>query len=361
MTNNRLFLDIHVIQTLPPSNINRDDTGSPKTAQYGGVRRARVSSQSWKRAMRKFFHENSEEANVGVRTLEVVRYVAEKINQLDSSMSNEDAMNMADKVLKDSGVKTKDQRARALFFIGNSQAEKLANAAINGVTDKKELQAILKDNPAIDIALFGRMVADDATLNEDASSQVAHAISTHAVQTEFDFYTAVDDHSQGEHAGAGMLGTLEYNSSTLYRYANIAVHELVQQIDNQAAVANTLQLFIDSFVKSMPTGKINSYANQTLPHAVIVSLRTDRPVSLVTAFENPIKASDGHAEASIKALFKEMKRIERLIDAPEVVYSLDLEGIDADYKSNVIEEESLKSLLSDIDLKVTELLDKIGE
>lgn len=363
MTNNRLFLDVHAIQTLPPSNINRDDTGSPKTAQYGGARRARVSSQSWKRAMRKYFHENSAESNVGVRTLEIVRYVANKIQKIDASLEHEDAMKMADKVLNDAKIKTKDQRARALFFIGDVQAEALAKAAIEGNTDKKELQALLNDNPAIDIALFGRMVADDPALNEDASSQVAHAISTHAVQTEFDFYTAVDDHSVGDHAGAGMLGTLEYNSSTLYRYANVAVHELLNQLEDSEAVVNTLQLFIESFVKSMPTGKVNSYANQTLPHAVVVSLRTDRPVSLVTAFEEPIHSSKGHVELSVQALFNELTKIERFVDQAETVLYLTLDDFDLSEVTydGAVEEKNMSSLLEDTKLKVTELLSKSGD
>lgn len=274
MTNQHLFLDIHAIQTLPPSNINRDDTGSPKTAQYGGVRRARVSSQSWKKAMREYFHKNSAQSNVGVRTLEIVRYIADKIKSYDSSKEDSEAMELAERVLNEAKVKTKEQRAKALFFLGDTQAEKLAEAAVSGEKDKKQLQEILRDKPAVDIALFGRMVADDPSLNEDASSQVAHAISTHAVQTEFDFYTAVDDLAPEDNAGAGMLGTLEFNSSTLYRYANVAVHELLRQLNNKETAINTLRLFIEAFSNSMPTGKVNSYANQTLPQAIVVNLRT---------------------------------------------------------------------------------------
>ena len=98
-TEQRLFLDIHAIQTLPPSNMNRDDTGSPKTAQYGGVRRSRVSSQAWKKAMREYFNTHGDQSNVGIRTKEIVRYVADKIVELDSSISIEDALEKADKVL----------------------------------------------------------------------------------------------------------------------------------------------------------------------------------------------------------------------------------------------------------------------
>ncbi|MCT7870257.1 MAG: type I-E CRISPR-associated protein Cas7/Cse4/CasC, partial [Lactobacillus crispatus] len=231
--NTRLFLDIQAIQTVPPCNMNRDDAGSPKTAQYGGVTRTRVSSQCWKHSMREYFKEHSGDSNVGVRSKNIVKYVADKIITLKPELSEQEALDLANKTLNNAGVKTKTDKdetvptAKALFFLGEIQANALAQAAINDVTDKKQLQEILKDNPAIDIALFGRMLADDPSLNEDASSQVAHAISTHAVRAEFDYYTAVDDLSPDDNAGAGMLGTIEYNSSTLYRYSNVAVHELV--------------------------------------------------------------------------------------------------------------------------------------
>ena len=315
-TNQNIYLDIHAIQSVPPSNINRDDTGSPKTCQYGGVRRSRVSSQSWKRAMRQYFHENAPTENVGVRTLEIVRYIADIIQAKDSSITDEEAMKLSEKALNDAGVKTSKQKARALFFLGYDQANKLAEAAIEGISDKKELKKLLGENPAIDIALFGRMVADDPSLNEDASSQVAHAISTHAVATEFDFFTAVDDLAPEDNAGAGMLGTVEFNSSTLYRYANVAVHELLQQLGNKETTISTLKLFIKSFANSLPTGKVNTFANQTLPKFLMINVRHDRPVSLVSAFEEPIRSNSGYAKDSIDRLFKELKQVERFVEKP---------------------------------------------
>lgn len=347
MTNQHLFMDVHVIQTLPPSNINRDDTGSPKTAQYGGVRRARVSSQSWKRAMRKYFNEHSAEANVGVRTLEIVRYIADKIKKIDLEKTDSEAMELAEKVLNEANVKTKDKRAKALFFLGDTQAECLAQAAINENHNKKELQVLLKDKPAIDIALFGRMVADAPSLNEDASSQVAHAISTHAVQTEFDFYTAVDDLAPEDNAGAGMLGTLEFNSSTLYRYANVAIHELLEQLGDKESVINTLKLFVEAFTNSMPTGKANSYANQTLPEAIIVNLRRDRPVNLITAFEEPVKSSKGNVIVSVRRLFDELERSEKFVDEPVHTLYLTMEDF-SDIKVDGDKEKNLGNLLKQL-------------
>lgn len=342
----RLFLDIHAIQTVPPANINRDDTGSPKTAQYGGVTRARVSSQSWKRAIRKYFNENGDLENVGIRSLEIVKYVANKIIEKDGSINLEDAMTMADKTINAAKISTKDQKAKALFFLSDKQAEKFAQASIDKVTDKKQLEAILNDDISIDIALFGRMVADNTILNEDASSQVAHAISTHAIQSEFDFFTAVDDLAPEDNAGAGMLGTVEYNSSTLYRYANIALHDFYRQLTNKEETINATKLFVKSFVESMPTGKINTFANQTLPQAIVVSLRSDRPLNMVSAFEEPIKSDNGYVGKSIEKLFAEYTKYDKILDKPIFTAYLIL----GDTEVNEIgkSEASLNDLLEDL-------------
>lgn len=124
----------------------------------------------------------------------------------------------------------------------------------------------------MDMALFGRMVADDPSLNYDAAAQVAHSISTHAVQNEYDYFTAVDDCQAEDNAGAGHLGTVEYNSSTLYRYATVNVMELAGQLGAEQA-AETVRAFGEAFLFSMPTGKQNSFANRTLPDAVYVTIR----------------------------------------------------------------------------------------
>lgn len=344
--NNRLFLDIHAIQTVPPANINREDTGSPKTAQYGGVTRARVSSQSWKRAIRKYFNENGDLGNVGIRSLEIVKYVANKIVEKDSSISIEEAMLMAEKTVNAAKISTKNQKAKALFFLSDKQAEKLAEASVDKVTDKKQLEAILNDDISIDIALFGRMVADNTILNEDASSQVAHAISTHAIQSEFDFFTAVDDLAPEDNAGAGMLGTVEYNSSTLYRYANIALHNFYSQLSDKEETINATKLFVKSFVESMPTGKINTFANQTLPQAVVVSLRSDRPLNMVSAFEEPIKSDNGYVDKSIEKLFGEYTKYDKILDKPIFTAYLILGNTEVNEIGK--SEASLNDLLEDL-------------
>lgn len=116
--------------------------------------------------------------------------------------------------------------------MSNKQAKEIAKLVCDGEEDKNAYKKALKDNPSVDIALFGRMAASDPTLNYDAAAQVAHAISTHTIQNEYDYFTAVDDLQDDDNAGAGHLGTVEFNSSTLYRYANVNVTELSKALDN---------------------------------------------------------------------------------------------------------------------------------
>ena len=171
--------------------------------------------------------------------------------------------------------------------------------------DMLVINSCVKDIPVLVIqymALFGRMVADDPSLNYDAAAQVAHSISTHAVQNEYDYFTAVDDCQAEDNAGAGHLGTVEYNSSTLYRYATVNMVELVHLLGAEKA-AQAVRVFGEAFIRSMPTGKQNSFANRTLPDAVYVTLREDQPVNLCGAFEKPVRKSpEGYAEPSKTAL-----------------------------------------------------------
>ena len=303
--NKRLYVDFHILQTVPPSCINRDDTGSPKTAVYGGVLRARVSSQAWKHAMRAAFAENTQ-LDVGKRTKKAAELVKEQILVLDPELDAADKL--AKKALENAGIKfdekskKDDTVTKALFFMSTAQAKALAELAVEGSADKKQYRDALKAAPSMDMALFGRMVADEPSLNYDAAAQVAHSISTHAVQNEFDYFTAVDDCAPEDSAGAGHLGTVEYNSSTLYRYATVNMVELVHLLGAEKA-AQAVRVFGEAFIRSMPTGKQNSFANRTLPDAVYVTLREDQPVNLCGAFEKPVRKSpEGYAEPSKTAL-----------------------------------------------------------
>lgn len=150
--------------------------------------------------------------------------------------------------------------------------------------------------------MFGRMIADDGAYNVDAAVQVAHAIGIHNSTPDFDYFTAVDDLAEeGEETGAGMIGTVQMMSSTLYRYATVNLKGLEENLGSAEVARQAAAQFIEAFIASMPTGKINTFANQTLPELVYVAIRDTRPVSLVNAFETPVlEETRGGYEAGAK-------------------------------------------------------------
>lgn len=316
-----LSLDINVLESVPPSNINRDDTGSPKTAYYGGALRARVSSQAWKRAMREMFPSLLPEGQLGVRTKFVVPLIAERIAAKREDLAERSA-EFAKAVLDATGIKSSETDRKGsdegtmatgyLVFIANRELDDLADIAIawadEGVDpkkpdskSKKDVQRAFKGIQAVDVALFGRMLADASDFNVDACSQVAHAISVNEISQEYDYFTAVDDCAADDNAGAGMLGTVGFNSSTLYRYATVNIDALMEQLESSEATACGVAAFVEAFVKSMPTGKQNTFANRTLPNVVAISLRNDQPINLVSAFERPVYAERDRSITQIAA------------------------------------------------------------
>ncbi len=316
----RTIIDLSILQTVPPSNLNRDDTGSPKTAVYGGVRRARVSSQAWKRATRIAFNETLDKSELGTRTKRVVELLGERIAELSPGTSIERAQELAALTFKTAGIKLNTPRAASkenplpeesgyLLFLSSRQLDRLAEHALEaGSTDDPEaslkasgLKKSLDTEHSVDLALFGRMVADASDLNVDAAAQVAHAISVHPVENEFDYFTAVDDHKSAddeEDAGAGMIGTVEFNSSTLYRYATVDVNRLLRNLGDPEATRRAVQAFVSAFVRSLPTGKQNTFANRTLPDAAVITVRDSQPVNLVGAFEEAIEEGNRLRQAS---------------------------------------------------------------
>lgn len=322
----RTIIDIHVLQTVPPSNLNRDDTGSPKTALYGGVRRARVSSQAWKRATRVAFESVLDVTDLGVRTRRIVELLADEINALSGDLADR-ATELATAVFTAVGINTKAPKKDAtpeagyLVFFSLHQIQALARAAVaaadsdNVVATLKEanIKALADLQNSVDIALFGRMVADQTDLNVDAAAQVAHAISVHPVETEFDYFTAVDDFLEEDETGAGMIGTIEFNSATLYRYATLDVDRLLDNLGDPVAARRAAEAFVECFVRSMPTGKQNTFANRTLPEAVVTLVRDTQSINLVGAFERPIHESDraGRVKQACEALRDEAAEIQR--------------------------------------------------
>lgn len=316
MSTTPLYIDFHVIQTVPPSCINRDDSGSPKTARFGGVTRARVSSQAWKKATRNAFADLLDENELGRRTFYAVDLIAQAILSIDPALDDEKTQELARGALEATGIKikqaekeSKSSKTGYLLFISLPQAKALAELALDAYrsdkqVDKKQAVSVLnvKQRPvlnAVDIAMYGRMVADNKELNVDAAVQVAHAIGVGKYEQGFDYFTAMDDLSPEDESGAGMIDTVEFTSSTLYRYATVDVFHLYENLGTVKAARRAVETFARAFVQSMPTGKMNSFANRTLPSAVLVQLRETQPVSLVNAFEVPVTAKGDKSQAAV--------------------------------------------------------------
>jgi CRISPR system Cascade subunit CasC len=356
----RTILDIHILQNVPPSNLNRDDTGTPKTATYGGIRRARVSSQAWKRAARKEFNELLPASELGVRTKKVAQLLCSHIRDLDPSIEQETGLELAAETLRTATGskieppkrKAKDQdeeevepapEAQYLMFLSRRQVEALAELAVTGSQgDLKTLQAFfkVKENKArakeavntrhsVDVALFGRMVADAADINVEAAAQVAHALSVHGVEVESDYFTAVDDRQEKDQTGADMIGLIDFTSATLYRYAAVDIDRLHRNLGiglkpeehAPTPTRRATEAFLEAFITSMPTGKINTFANHTMPAAVIVKLRTRRPISFASAFERPVTRGEegGFLEQSCLRLANQVPELEETYGIDDAV------------------------------------------
>ena len=280
-----MFIEIHTIQNFAPSNLNRDDTGSPKDCEFGGHRRARVSSQCWKRAVREYFSQEDllPEPQLAKRTKKLAGKLSEMLVGLDEKRTREEATTVGAAAVEALGVgfdaKSKEEKKTSvLLFLGNDQIERLAQLChehwaallLSESTKKKgalpkDLISRLKDSlqgsRAVDLALFGRMIAEDPAQNVDAACQVAHAISTHRVAPEFDYYTAVDDLGGADETGAGMVGTQEFNSACFYRYANIDLTQLEHNLQGDKELAlSGARAFLESFIMSIPKAKQNSTA-----------------------------------------------------------------------------------------------------
>jgi CRISPR system Cascade subunit CasC len=320
----KTLIEIHALQNFSPSNLNRDDTGAPKDALFGGTRRARVSSQCSKRAVRGFFEQKRKDGffrsdELAVRTKRVYQAIADL---LDKKRDKAEAMAKAEIALSYVKLKAAEGgKTQYLLFLGQREIAALADAihefwdqivAAPAESDEKgkgkrkgkkavasaspkEVQecidAIFNGGKAVDLALFGRMLADMPEKNQNAACQVAHAISTHAVEREFDYYTAIDDLKPDDKPGADMVGTVEFNSACFYRYVVVDWEKLVANLQGDTELATRgLRAFLEGFVVAEPTGKQNTFAAHNPPEFIAVSVRRNTaPRNLANAFETAIR------------------------------------------------------------------------
>lgn len=337
-----MLIQIHMLQNYSPANLNRDDTGSPKDAVFGGTRRGRISSQCLKRSIRRSaafaeaFHSENLLA-VRTRTLpdlirkaleaagadskeidEVVKRVPEIGREAAKAKGGEDAEG-GDENSEETAAET---ATKQLVFIGRDEIGPMAEKLLSIYKQQGKKWAAMKiaditkalgsSMPrSVDIALFGRMTTSAAFEDVYAAAQVAHALSTHSLVQEFDYYTAVDDLS-GE-AGAGMIGDVEFNSSTYYKYFNIHWEKLVENLGGDAAVARRAVLaFVEASATAQPSGKQNTFAAHNLPDVVLVEVsEKNLPVSYANAFLKPAKASNSQTliQASAAQLGDYMQKV----------------------------------------------------
>ncbi len=389
-----MLLELHILQNFSPSCLNRDDLNAPKDCEFGGVRRARISSQCIKRATRwnpDFV--NQLEHGIGTRT----KYLQNKLVEylIMAGKPAEEAVKVAEPVASaiGSGVEAGKNRTKVALYLGNDEIKRIGEAILehydellaatlveNTTTDEaksakgakktkgqgtdavkqiaENIQKKFKPGTkAADIALFGRMMAEATNFNVDAASQVAHCISTHKIASEFDFFTAVDDlqKEQGEgDAGAGMLGSQQFNSATFYRYANVHLPQLEKNLDGDTELTRKAALaFAHSFITAIPNAKQNSHAALNPADLVFVTVREmGQPLSLANAFAKPVgQHKEGLIFASGAALSTYWQRLTKAYLTDEFLaasfYTLAPE-LDQCQLANAHREAGLKPLLSTI-------------
>lgn len=378
------LIEIHALQHFAPSNLNRDDTGAPKDAWFGGTRRARVSSQCLKRAVRQHFKglvENGSLASddVAFRSKRVLDAITSAL--VKKGRSEADAPEMARQALAAMELSVKeDGKSEYLLFLGQREIASIADiihenwnsiapagispaegkktsktkkqAAQSADADlKKALDKVFNGGKAVDVALFGRMLADMPEKNQNAACQVAHAISTHAVEREFDFYTAVDDLKPEDTAGADMMGTVEFNSACLYRYAVVDWEKLVANLQKDTDLATKgLRAFLEGFVVAEPTGKQNTFAAHNPPEFVAVSVRRNTaPRNLANAFETAVRVrkDESFTKISAEKLVEKARQLQTVYGGNERTFVLNLKEAKLDGFGTAVStlEELLKKSL----------------
>lgn len=340
-----MLIEIHMLQNHAPSNLNRDDTGSPKDCIFGGIRRVRISSQCLKRSIRRapVFVGFLQQTPLGIRTRRLPELVKERLLKLGIS---EDTAKIA--AIKASGFGTKEGKERdehntaQTMFLAESDisaitqvlydaalvaknASELKKVAVKDLQGSAELKGWRPITP--DIALFGRMTTSDAIRDIEASVQVAHAISTNKMDQEFDYFTAVDDlqglSAEDDASGADMIGDIEYSSACFYKYFSIDVDALVANLagptedaekkaEAKAVAITTIKAFLQAAVFATPSGKQNTFAAHQLPDAVLIEIRpTKVPVSYANAFLKPARPH-GDSDLVDDSLEKLIKHVNQL-------------------------------------------------
>lgn len=313
------FIQVHLLTSYPPANLNRDDLGRPKTAMMGGRKRLRVSSQSLKRTWRtsELFEEALGE-HCGKRTKKIgVNAAADLIAKgVDEKKAHEWALEIA-KVFGD--VEKGKLETSQLVHIGPEE-----QAAVDALVatlaeqsrapEKAELDGLRHHTSAVDVGLFGRMLAASPAFNVDAACQVAHAITVHAAEVEDDYFTAVDDLNTGEeHRGAAHVGDAGFGAGLFYSYICIDRHLLEENLDGNRQLADrAIAALLEAAVRTSPKGKQNSFGSRAHASYVLVEAGDQQPRSLSVSFLKPVSGDNQALDA--------IQRLERQVSAFDGAY-----------------------------------------
>ncbi|MFF0598492.1 type I-E CRISPR-associated protein Cas7/Cse4/CasC [Streptomyces antibioticus] len=337
MTVRARFLDIHIIQSVPFANLNRDDTNSVKTVLFGGKLRTRVSSQSWKRATRVEFERITGNSTLRTRRIgeAVTReladrgwpqelaeragaHIAASVGKFEVEEKTEGKTKTAipNRVITNAMVYVPQAAVRELADYAEEHRQTLE--AAKDITKKGEAKASALPKAGVDailrsrndvINLFGRMLAEVDRAGVDGAVQVAHAMTTHEADADLDYFTAVDDLTSTwqDTTGSAHMGHAEFSAGTFYRYATVDLDELTRNLAGTGTTADVHEVltgFLTAFALAIPQAKKNSTAPHTLPHLVHFAVRGDRPVSFAAAFEQPVRPGThgGNGAPAVDAL-----------------------------------------------------------
>lgn len=300
------FIQLHVLTNYGPANLNRDDLGRPKTAIVGGVQRLRVSSQSLKRAWRTSeVFENALAGHIGTRTKEMGKKIYKDL--VSGGIKEKDAKEWTIQI---AGVFGKSKKEDKKDPMKDLEIEQLAhfspeeitamNALIKTMIGRKsgpsdeELKLLQKNRGAADIAMFGRMLADNPSFNAEAAVQVAHAFTVHKTAVEDDYFSAVDDlNKHEEHSGSGHIGEAEFGAGLFYLYVCIDRARLEENLNNnEGLVEKSIGALIESSATVSPTGKQNSFASRAYASYILAEKGNKQPRSLAGAFLKPVSGND---------------------------------------------------------------------
>ena len=314
------FIQLHFLTSYPPANLNRDDLGKPKTARLGGVERLRVSSQSLKRAWRTsetFQKEFS--GSIGTRTRRLGIEVFEALKA--KGVAEKKAKDWAEDIAKEYGVLKTDvpleiqqpvhvapEERKTLDDLVSKLAEEKRGPS------KEELESLLHNHTAVDIAMFGRMLASKTEFNGEAAVQVAHAIGVHASAVEDDYFAAVDDLNRNG-PEAAYIGEAGFAAAVFYQYVCIDRDLLKKNLGNDEALTEkAIKALVKTALTVGPTGKQNSFASRAYAHYALLEKGTQQPRSLSLAFVRPVNGAD-YAQEAITALSTVRKNMDTVYGA----------------------------------------------